>query len=58
MSDICKRLDIHHHSYADDTQLYVHYDRNCDISMKEAIAKLKKLHFGNRSVDDTQLFKT
>ena len=31
----------HYHSYADDTQLYVHYDRNCDISMKEAITKLE-----------------
>ena len=28
-------------SYADDTQLYVHYDRNCDISMREAITKLE-----------------
>ena len=26
MSEICKRHDIHYHSYADDTQLYVHYD--------------------------------
>ena len=41
MSEICKRHDIHYHSYADDTQLYVHYDRNCDISMKEAITKLE-----------------
>ena len=24
-----------------DTQLYVHYDRNCDISMREAITKLE-----------------
>ena len=41
MSEICKRHDIHYHSYADDTQLYVHYDRNCDISMREAITKLE-----------------
>ena len=33
MSEICKRHDVHCHSYADDTQLYVHYDRNCDIGM-------------------------
>ena len=41
MSEICKRHDIHYHSYADDTQLYVHYGRNCDISMRDAIAKLE-----------------
>ena len=41
MSEICKRHDIHYHSYADDTQLYVHYDRNSDISMREAITKLE-----------------
>ena len=41
MSEICKRHDIHYHSYADDTQLYVHYDRNCDISMREAFTKLE-----------------
>ena len=40
MSEICKRHDIHYDSYADDTQLYVHYDRNCDIIMKEAITTL------------------
>ena len=43
MSEICKRHDIlvHYHSYADDTQLYVHYDRYCDNSMREAITKLE-----------------
>ena len=41
MSEICKRHDIHYHSYADDAQLYVHNDRNCDISMREAITDLE-----------------
>ena len=41
MSEICKRHDIHYHSYAYGTQLYVHYDRNCDISMREATTKLE-----------------
>ena len=41
MYEMCKRLDIHYHLYADDTQLYVHNDSNCDIMMKEAITKLK-----------------
>ena len=41
MSEICKRHNIHYHSYADDTLLYVHYDRDCDISMREAITKLE-----------------
>ena len=40
MSEICKRHDVHCHSYADDTQLYVHYDRNCDIGMCGAITRL------------------
>ena len=39
MSEICKRHDIHYYSYADDTQLYVHNDRNCDISVRETITK-------------------
>ena len=41
MSEICKRHNILYHSYVDDTQLYVHYDRNCDISMRGAITKLE-----------------
>ena len=41
MSEICKRHDVHNHSYTNDTQLYVHYDRNCDISMRGAITKLE-----------------
>ena len=41
MSEICKRHNIHYHSYTDDTQLYIHYDRNCDISMREAITQLE-----------------
>ena len=43
MSEICKCHNIHYHSYADDTQLHVQYDRNCDItcSMREAITKLE-----------------
>ena len=32
---------IHYHPYSNDTQLYVHYDRNCDISMRGAITKLE-----------------
>ena len=39
-------------------KLYVHYERNCDISMREDNHKNRKLHYGNRSVNDTQLFKT
>ena len=41
MSEICKHHDVHYHSYSDDTQLYVHYDCNCDISMRGAITKLE-----------------
>ena len=41
MSEICKYHDVHYHSYADDTQLYIHYDRNCDISMRGTITKLE-----------------
>ena len=41
MSEICKRHDERYHSYANNTRLYVHYDRNCDISMREAITKLE-----------------
>ena len=41
LSDIFNRHDVHYHSYADDTQLYVHFERSCADSMREALLKLE-----------------
>ena len=41
LSDIFNRHDVHYHSYADDTQLYVHFERSCADSMREAQLKLE-----------------
>ena len=41
LSDIFNRHDVHYHSYADDTQLYVHFERSCEDSTREALLKLE-----------------
>ena len=41
LSDIFNRHDVHYHSYADDTQLYVHFELSCADSMREALLKLE-----------------
>ena len=38
-SDIFNHHDVH--SYADDTQLYVHFERSCADSMREALLNLE-----------------
>ncbi len=42
LSDIIKQHSISYHAYADDTQLYVHFDRDSQSGMHHAINKLEK----------------
>ena len=41
LSDIFNRHDVHYHSYAYDTQLYVHFECSYADSMREALLKLE-----------------
>ena len=41
LADILQHHSVSYHSYADDTQIYVNFDRECAVSMQCAIHKLE-----------------
>ena len=53
LSDIFNRHDVHYHSYADATQLYVHFERSSADSMRDALLKLEN-YKGDKPLDDPQ----
>ena len=42
LSDIINKHSVSYNAYADDTQLYMHFDRDSQVNMQESIAKMER----------------